>query len=360
VYGDFIYVSRTAAPLFAQPDGIWVHDNHVARSGRQGISVTGGTRVVLERNVISDVRRATFALEPGTNGVVRDLYIRNNLIGPGRLLFVAGHGGGDVSDLFVTGNVLHAKSLGIDLSAPDGVRRSNVVVSGNTSDLSEGNGRMAFMRFVGYDHVVVTNNREPGARGRDMRMVGLFNTCSAVVSGNSTGQFGGPGQLVVLAPAINCEQRSAPRPFVAPTWSTGSAIKIDAGGGRTIGARGCLDMKHCDALLSGAPALVTTKIENSADPAMGTLLVGEQRWDIPLRPGTYEVTLSLVEPKPEAHLFHLDTDHGRVLLAFDTFAAAGGRNRVVERSFRAVTGDGALTLSFLGDPGVAYIKIVRV
>jgi Right handed beta helix region len=359
VYGDFIYVSSIPSPYLAQPDSIWIHDNRVARSGRQGIALTAGTRAVIERNDITDVRRSTIDLEPGTNGSVRDVYIRHNRVGPGRLLFIAGHGGGDVSDIYVTDNVLHGKSLGIDMRAPDGVRRTNVVVSRNTSDHPVGNGRMTIMRFVGYDHVVVKDNREPGQEGRDMRMVGLHNTCHATVTGNSTGQHGSPEQFLVLEPAENCAARASTRPFVPPSWSTATSTSIEVGGRETLAAHGCPDIAHCDGMVSGNAVPIATNVENSTDPTMSTMLDGPQRWDIPLRPGNYEVTLAFVAPHSDAPIFHLDTDRGRVLLAFDTKVEAGGPNRVVESTFRTATGDGALTLSFVGHPTLSYIRVVR-
>ena len=61
--------------------------------------------VLPEHNDLADMRRATIDLEPWSkSGHVRDVHIRNNKIGPGRLLFVAGHGVGDISDVFVTNN----------------------------------------------------------------------------------------------------------------------------------------------------------------------------------------------------------------------------------------------------------------
>ena len=54
---------------------------------------TAARNVLVERNYIGDVRRATFDFEPmGNTAGVTDVVIRDNVIGRGRLLFVAAAG----------------------------------------------------------------------------------------------------------------------------------------------------------------------------------------------------------------------------------------------------------------------------
>ena len=94
-------ISSTSAepiPVFGKPTDIWIHDNYLRRNGRQGVTVTHGFNVVIERNDIGDKRRATFDLEPGSQrGCIRNVWIRNNKVGPGRLMFVVGHGSGNAA-----------------------------------------------------------------------------------------------------------------------------------------------------------------------------------------------------------------------------------------------------------------------
>ena len=121
VYGDFIYVGRSA--IGGHPTNVFVYDNYMRRNGRQGISVIDGTNVLIESNDIADTRRATFDLEPLPGWWVDNVWIRNNKVGPGRLMFVAGHGAGALNDVHIVNNVLTGKAISIDMVAPDGTRR---------------------------------------------------------------------------------------------------------------------------------------------------------------------------------------------------------------------------------------------
>jgi hypothetical protein len=366
VYGDFVYVGRSARPVFGTPTDVWIHHNTFRRNGRQGIAVTHGSKVVIEHNDIADTRRATIDLEPnGAGGRVRDIWIRDNTIGRGRLLFVAGHGGGDVSNIYIQRNVLNRKVIGIDMVAPLGTRRSNVVVSENTSDMAAGNPREVVTRFVRYDHVKVIDNVQPTGWNRDMRMVGSFDSCRVVARGNDLGEHG-VGQLKVLVAEYDCSQVG---PLVIPPPRPvfrGQSLALDTGGygSGKLGVTGCRSAARCAPYLVGgtaarvlAPAVTNPVVDHRMER---TMFVGDPRFEIPIRGGTYRVTLSFVEPSATTgpvRKFNVDVEQVRRLTAFRVFKAARGINRLVRQTFDVTTGDGTLDIDFF--PG-AYGSIVSL
>jgi hypothetical protein len=291
---------------------------------------------------------------------VQGVTVRDNTIANGRLLFVSAHGGGDMSNFLIANNHLHNESIGIDMVSPSGIRRHNVVVTGNTSDLLAGNPRGAIIRFVDYDNVTVTNNREPGAWHRNMYMVGFQNTCYFTASGNDLGQYGA-GDYVILANNYVCKPMAAGSTvYHPPSWFDGTDLGIDPGGPSTKGVVGCTDKAHCNNYLLNSPRFVSAPaLTNSTDPRMLTMLEGEQHYQIPMRPGTYIVTVSWAEPRTDGseHVFHLEIERQRVILHGENLVKAP--RTLVTRSFRVTTADGALNLDFLVNPVVSYIDIRR-
>ena len=182
VYGDFVYIGQREGTNFSRK--IWVHDSTFARNGRQGIAVTAGREIVLERNTIGDTRRATFDLEPNnTQGGAEDVFILDNTVGQGRLRFVASHGRGSVDAVTISGNRLDGIALTVDVVSPGEQRRTGWWVGDNISTKNADRSPIAFTRV---DEVVVRNNvqpvDEPGGAG-----VGLRDVCGATVENNNFG-----------------------------------------------------------------------------------------------------------------------------------------------------------------------------
>jgi hypothetical protein len=187
VYGDCVYIGRDKRKQASRD--IWIHDSTCARNGRQGISVTAGENIVIERNHFNQTRRATVDLEPNAHSWrVSNVFILDNTVGPGRLLFVASHGQGPVDNVVISGNVLHNHDLTIDVLPPEGARRSNWVVTDNVSDTVV---RHRPLRFFDIDGLVVKNNTQRVSG--DAGLV-LTDDCGTQVAGNHFGgQFGGGG-----------------------------------------------------------------------------------------------------------------------------------------------------------------------
>jgi Right handed beta helix region len=180
VYGDFVYIGRRIDGKFS--DGVWIHDSVFSKNGRQGVSVTAGRNIVIERNVITDVRRATVDLEPNSpTWGAENVQILDNQIGPGRLLFVAMGGSGPVNQVVVARNTLRGHSLSVIESPPADARRGGFWIIGNTSDSPVTRSPLNFTRT---DGVVVTGNTLPMIRAGES-FVRATDVCGLAVSGNT-------------------------------------------------------------------------------------------------------------------------------------------------------------------------------
>ncbi len=181
VFGDFVYVGRNDDRVPSQR--VWIHDSTFADNGRQGIAITDAKGVVIERNQIDRTRRSVIDLEPNTSSSsVSGVFVFDNIVGPGRLLFVASHGGGPVSDVVVADNELRGHALTVDVLAPEGQRRANWIVSRNSSDTPL---HLRGLRFIGVDGVVVRGNRQEVTGGEPALI--FSDTCGAIAEANDFG-----------------------------------------------------------------------------------------------------------------------------------------------------------------------------
>jgi hypothetical protein len=367
-YGDFIYVGRSAGPVLGHATDIHIHDNLMERNGRQGISVSDGSFVLIDHNTINETRRATIDLEPyAHSGEVNNITIVGNHIGPGRLNFVAGEGAGDVSNIFIASNTLHGHGISVDLIGPPGRTRYGVAVINNVSDIQVGSTRASVMRFINYEDVSVTNNVQPTPTNRVMSMVTAITSCNVEVTGNDLSP-GGVGQVVNQSPRSSCSP-APPTPVHPANYFDGQQMTIDVGNTKAGSAARCSDTSHCDGYLTAADSathVVTAPLINPvASQADRSMLMGNFNFSIPMRNGNYKVTMTFVEPvlrKGSQRLIHVDAEHQRVLNALDPFNLAHGRDRVLHRSFDMSVGDGALDLEIHGGPVVpvlSYITITR-
>jgi hypothetical protein len=247
VYGDFVYIGLGKR---GWSKNVTVRDSRFERNGRQGVSITAGQDILIERNVIRDVRRSTFDLEPnGTNWGARRVMITDNDIGPGRLNFIAGHGyAAPFDDIKVIGNRLKGKTMNVSLKAPDPSRRSNFSLIGNISDASYGSPAPPIV-ITGFDGVTIRDNVMRLDAGRKMTVVGLTLTCDVVVAGN---QFTNAAQDVktdgyecakaaVPAPTTTTPASIAPGSSLAASSTTRRVGAAAPGPARTDGVGGAVD-----------------------------------------------------------------------------------------------------------------------
>ena len=181
MFGDFVYIGAFGRDAGKRgSENVWVHDSTFSRNGRQGLAITAGENVVFEHNQIGETRRATVDLEPNSPRFgAKNVHILENIVGEGRLLFLASHGNGPVDDIVISRNQLPGHPLTMSVRAA-GERRARWWVTDNVAQRTERT-PMSFQRI---DGVVVRNNTEPvtreGASG-----VGLRDVCGANVSGNN-------------------------------------------------------------------------------------------------------------------------------------------------------------------------------
>jgi hypothetical protein len=184
VYGDFVYLGRDKKKTPSQ--NIWIHNSTFLRNGRQGIAVTAATNVVIEHNTFNDTRRSTIDLEPNARSWhVTNVFVLDNNVGKGRLLFVASHGQGPVDNVVISGNQLKGHALTIDALAPGYQRRSNWVVTDNVSNTTV---HSRPLRFGGINGLVVSGNTQRVTG--DQPGVVLTGDCGARVTGNRFGNGG--------------------------------------------------------------------------------------------------------------------------------------------------------------------------
>ena len=209
VYGDFVYIGQRQGTDWSRK--IWIHDSTFARNGRQGIAVTAGREIVLERNTIGDTRRATIDLEPNnTEGGAEDVFILDNTVGQGRLRFVASHGRGRVDDITISGNRLDGIALTVDVVSPGDERRTGWWVGENSSTKESDRTPVLFTRV---DEVVVRNNIQPVEVRDGNAGVGLRDVCGATVESNNFG----PGVQQFSVGGAECSTAASTAEPVPPT-----------------------------------------------------------------------------------------------------------------------------------------------
>ncbi|MET0903099.1 MAG: right-handed parallel beta-helix repeat-containing protein [Acidimicrobiales bacterium] len=184
-YGDFVYMGRWGGDAYT--DGVLIEGSIFARSGRQGITLTGARNVLVETSIIIEAKRSTFDLEPGAGAAstVENVIIRNNVISNGALSFVSAEGHGPVDHITIQGNQVLGMPLSITVEDLDAGLRQDWKVLDNTSNLPAGGAEGATMRFVLIDGLEVHGNLQPMKPDREMYLVGATNSCNLSVSGNT-------------------------------------------------------------------------------------------------------------------------------------------------------------------------------
>lgn len=179
-YGDLVSIGRRSKSVV-------VRNNHLTRSGRQGVTVDGATDVAILGNVVADTGRSIFDLEPPTaKREVRRVWIVGNQVGKANGIFVAALGKGVVNDITVQGNVLTGLELTTqvrDGQSPD-ARRANWSFINNVSDRGWGSPQ-AMLRFWRVDGVTVRGNVARIATTQSRKAVETWESCSVVAEPNT-------------------------------------------------------------------------------------------------------------------------------------------------------------------------------
>lgn len=207
VYGDFVYVGTNSR-------NVTVRDSTFARNGRQGWTING-TNVLFERNSISDTRRATIDMEPALpTWVARNVTVRNNTVGRGRLYFLASVGAGaTIDNIRIEGNRLVGRDMKIFVDPPKGTR-SRYRIIGNTADKAvsqSGGGAFMFRDIV---DLQIRNNVVPVQGGRGIAGVSIGNCSGVVITDNQFIRAAAP----VQDRGLNVDVRQARNAIGNPLW----------------------------------------------------------------------------------------------------------------------------------------------
>ncbi len=185
VYGDFVYIGGTSTPSRY----VTVKDSQFRANGRMGISVNNARDVWIYNNVLDDMRRSVFDLEPyASTWVIERVTIQHNTIGAARLNFVASYGTCAVVDNIA---ILQNRLIGQEMmsevinNAPHcSIRRHNFTFAGNTSNKTFGSPLGAALRFAGVDGIVLANNVQPLQPRRNMHLARLTHVSLVAATGN--------------------------------------------------------------------------------------------------------------------------------------------------------------------------------
>jgi hypothetical protein len=130
-----------------------------------------------------------------------------------------------------------------------------------------------------------------------------------------------------------------------------------------------------DAYFSGGHSVAISPprvIEGLPDPDLpATMREGDFHYEIPLRPGTYELHLYFAETNPsrlnssegdEVRNFHVNINGETKLDLFDAMSEAGAPNRLQVRVFKDVgpAKDGKMHIEFLGQSGQPILNAIEI
>lgn len=192
-YGDFIWITGATT-------NVVIRNSSFARSGRQGVAIVNGSKIVVEDNEIRGVARSVFDLEPLGKARVQDVRLRRNQIGDYRnfLLAAAGAGPG-VNDIWLEANRVNGGN-GVSVAAGHlrQPRRGYHIVDNLGSGAvgpPPGTGRPGLIQLMNLDQVEVRGNVQQLAGGPVMS---LDRVCNLTVTGNWF--WNASQEQVVLAP----------------------------------------------------------------------------------------------------------------------------------------------------------------
>ena len=188
-WGDGVYVSGNDS-THVSSDSVWIHDNTFTYAGRNGIALTAGSNVTIERNSFDKVGMHVFDVEPDFTYQVNTFDVfRNNTVGSyglstnyvGFLFAANGIAGSTVHDITVTGNTVTGNPHeGYD-GSPRGLntrvttaRQRNIVFTNNTTTMAAVG---PVIYFANVDGVTVTGNTQPLVSGSQAG----FTNCTGVM-----------------------------------------------------------------------------------------------------------------------------------------------------------------------------------
>jgi hypothetical protein len=155
VWGDCLYVGGWA-------DTVSFHDSTCTSVGRNGVTITSGSNVTIQRVAFPRSGYCTFDVEPNTSAEgATNIQFLNNTAGTWTNSFVSADGaaGSVVNGITISGNTVTGGSL---VTIIDLARRQNIVFTNNSSKVAAWG---PVLRFAHIDGLTVTGNVQPLTSG---------------------------------------------------------------------------------------------------------------------------------------------------------------------------------------------------
>lgn len=181
VYGDFIYIGHGAGNKISR--NVSIMNSYFSHNGRQGIAITMADSVSILNNKIDNVRMTSIDIEPNmSKSIVRNVYIRNNSFGAGRLMWIGINGRGHVRNVYIEDNHLPGRNGQIMLGNSN-LLVQNVVMKNNVSERPAGNPQGAIWKINNVSGFYAEGNVMPAQANRNMYLIGQRN--SEIFLGNN-------------------------------------------------------------------------------------------------------------------------------------------------------------------------------
>ena len=189
-YGDFVYIG-SGGPNARWSENIRITGSRFERSGRQGISITGGKTIVIDHNTIRDVARSMFDLEANTAaGGALDVRVTHNVTGAAVNFWLANKGAGtQVRNITFTDNRMTQATGGlVFVFGPQAGYRGPFVFEHNTllvgDKVHDEGSKGAFFLSRAAD-VTIRDNTATFPAGHDVPAVELQDTKNVQVQANT-------------------------------------------------------------------------------------------------------------------------------------------------------------------------------
>jgi hypothetical protein len=223
LYGDCVYVGLGWDSAKSWSSDVYVHDSACARNGRQGVAIVAGRNVTIENNSLAQIALNAFDIEPnGTGFGAKDVTIRGNHVsGALNKSFFAAIGDGPVDYVSVANNTMSGAGMYMAVIAPAGQRRSNISITGNSSDTGYSSAGSASIDVQRVDGITITGNSIP-LSASNMVLAAISESCAINVSGNIF--LGGLTEVRIspytcTAPSPSPTPTASPSPTPSPTPS---------------------------------------------------------------------------------------------------------------------------------------------
>jgi hypothetical protein len=158
-WGDFVRIGSS--------DHVTIHDNHVADTGRNGVSVISGTDIEIYDNAFDAIGYVTFDIEPNQpSESCQNISFHHNSAGTwGQELFAldGSHTGAAIDHVTIDRNTISGASLLAYVDNGNTTRNTDINFTNNVSTAAAVGGPV--LHFAHVDGLVVTHNTQPLSSG---------------------------------------------------------------------------------------------------------------------------------------------------------------------------------------------------